>query len=399
MEQNHWYKENGVMQIRELVSSGSFSDLKLLTGEFGLDTDMKDVVLLEYESLKQEQQDYYQGDFIISTLYFAKDNPDEFYAIVDRLITMGAAGLAFKTSYYKALPEKVLVLAQEKGFPIFMFDDIYIEDVILTISDYLRLRQEFSMYEEPLFKILSGASDNFGIEQLCANMNPNRQKFMNAVYVHAPQLSSDWSTGLRSALQLRTSRKHTGNYRLLQFRRGFFILSNYTEPIPLQEIGNNVVHMLSNLGCDTSQLCFGVSRLHQRSVEFDCVIREAFDALLMAISDGSQIKLYPDLKLYQSIFAMLRDKSLRLSMAMVFKKLEQYDKESNSGSLLSTLKCHAQTGYDIKKTAEALDQHPNTIRYRLKKICDLTASPAEANHALFLMGEYIRMDELGNSIF
>ena len=64
------------MQIRELISSGSFSDLRLLTGDHGLDTDMKDVVLLEYESLKQQQADYYNGDFIISTLYFAKDHPD-----------------------------------------------------------------------------------------------------------------------------------------------------------------------------------------------------------------------------------------------------------------------------------------------------------------------------------
>ena len=387
------------MQVRELVSSGSFSKLLLLTGESGLDNNMKDVVLLEYESLKQEQQDYYQGDFIISTLYFAKDHPDEFFATVERLINMGASGLAFKSSYYKYLPEEVRLMAQEKCFPIFMFNDVYIEDVILKISDYMRLRQEFSMYEEPLFKILQGSSESYGIEQLCGNMNPNRQKFMNAVYVHAPDLSSDWSSNLRSALQLRNTRKFTNNYRFLQFRRGFFILSNYTEPNSLSEIGDNIVSLLESLGCDTKQLCFGVSGLHQRSVEFDCVIREAFDALLVAISDGVKVKLYPDLRLYQTIFPMLRDKSVRESMRQTFNKLEQYDKDSTSGFLLGTLKCHAENGYDIKKTAEVLDQHPNTIRYRLKKICELTASPTEANHALFLMGEFIRMDSLCNAIY
>ena len=387
------------MQVRELVSSGTFSELRLLTGEYGLDTNMKDVVLLEYESLKQEQRDYYQGDFIISTLYFAKDHPDEFYATVERLIAMGASGLAFKSSYYKTLPEQVRVMAQEKGFPIFMFDNLYIEDVILTISDYMRLRQEFSMYEEPLFKILQGSTESYGIEQLCANMNPNRQKFMNAVYVHAPDMSSDWSTNLRSALQLRNTRKLTNNYRFLQFRRGFFILSNYTEPVALSDISKNVLELLEGLGCDTKPLCFGVSGLHQRSIEFDCVIREAFDALLAAISEKAQVKLYPDLRLYQAIFPMVRDKSVRESMRLTFNKLEQYDKDSTSGFLLGTLKCHAEHGYDIKITAEVLDQHPNTIRYRLKKICELTASPTEVNHALFLMGEFLKMDSLANAIY
>lgn len=387
------------MQVRELVSSGTFSALRLLTGEFGLDTNMKDVVLLEYESLKQEQRDYYQGDFIISTLYYAKDDPDKLYSTVERLIAMGASGLAFKSSYYKTLPAEVLALAQEKGFPIFMFDDLYIEDVILTISDYMRLRQEFSMYEEPLFKILQGSPENYSIEQLCANMNPNRKKYMNAVFVHAPDNSSDWSTNLRSSLQLRNTRKITNNYRFLQFRRGFFILSNYTDVVSLEEIGQNVAAMMENLGCNPRQLCFGISSLHQRSAEFDCIIREAFDSALVAISDGIQMKLYPDLRLYQTIFPMLRDKSVRETMRMTFQRLDQYDKDSTSSFLLGTLKAHAAHGYDIKKTAEVLNQHPNTIRYRLKKICELTSSPVEVNHALFLMGEFIRMDELCVAIY
>lgn len=387
------------MQVRELVSSGTFAALKLLTGDHGLDTHMKDVVLLEYESLKQEQPDYYQGDFIISTLYFAKDHEDLLYDTISRLISLGASGLAFKSSYYKYLPDRVKSLAQEQGFPIFMFDDLYIEDVILTISDYLRLRQEFSMYEDPLFKIISGSTDSYNIEQLCANMNPNRQKYMNAVYVHAQDMTSEWSLCLRQALQLRNTRRHVANYRFLQFRRGFFVLSNYTEPVDLQEIAQNIRKVLSDLGCPADHLCFGVSRLHQRSADFDCVIREAFDAAMAAIFGEAPVKLYPELRLYQTIFPMLRDKSIRESMRDRFELLEQYDKESTSSFLLGTLISYAENGYDIKKTADVLNQHPNTIRYRLKKICDLTASPLEYSHALFLMGEFYRMDNLCHSIF
>lgn len=386
------------MQIRELISSGSFSDLRLLTGDHGLDTDMKDVVLLEYESLNKQQVDYYNGDFIISTLYFAKDHPDLLFETVSRLIKLGASGLAFKSSYYKALPQRVKSLAQEQGFPIFMFDDLYIEDVILTISDYIRQRQEFSLYEDSLFKILSG-TDSYNVEQLLAIMNPNRQKYMNAAYVHAPDMTSDWSQDLRQALQLRNTRRYTADFRFLQFRRGFFILSNFTELVSLDTVATNITRLLQNMGCPTDRLCIGISDLHHRSMEFDCVIREAFDSLLVAIASNTPVKTYPELMLYQTIFPMIRDKSVRETMRQRFELLSQYDKESTSSCLSQTLYCHAENGYDIKTTATILNQHPNTIRYRLKKICDLTATDWETNHALFLMGEFHRMDMLANSIY
>ena len=79
--------------------------------------------------------------------------------------------------------------------------------------------------------------------------------------------------------------------------------------------------------------------------------------------------------------------------------LEAYDRESSSGCLLETLEVYARNGYSIPDTAEEMQQHPNTIRYRLKKICELTSTEAEVNHALFLLGEFLKMDTLSSSIF
>ena len=143
------------MLIRELLNIESLQPIVAQTGEAGLEKPLKDVVLLEYDSLQQPRpKDYYLGDFIISTLYFVKDDPEALYRVVGQLIQLGAAGLAYKSVYYQDFPEPVLELARSHSFPILRFEGLYIEDVILTISDNMRLRQEFSMYEEPLFKIL-----------------------------------------------------------------------------------------------------------------------------------------------------------------------------------------------------------------------------------------------------
>lgn len=388
------------MQIRELLNIESLNTLQLLTGESGLERDMKDVVLLEYESLKQEQPDYYKDDFIIATLFFAKDAPDKFLSAVEQLIHLGAAGLAFKSVYYDAIPQEVLALAEMNHFPIFKFDNIYMEDVILVISEYIRHRQEFSQFEEPIFRILQGTSDAYGsTEQLCARMNPGRQKYMCAAYIHSGDMTLDWTQPLKNALQMRTYRELTGGLRFLQFRRGFYVICNYPEPVPLQNVGENILDILGKLGCDTSQLSIGVGSFYRKAEDFDIVMIEAFNTLLTALIRKKQIEIYPDLKLYLSVFCITRERTTRRAMLNLIERLEAYDRESANGFLLSTLKAHSECGYDIKATAIAMNQHPNTIRYRLKKICDLTASEEEYDHALFLIGEFLRVDGLSSTIF
>ena len=388
------------MQIRELTQIESLSSLQLLTDENGLDREMKDVVLLEYESLQREREGYYSDDFIIATLYFAKDTPDSLYSAVDRLIRLGAAGLAFKSVYFDTLPEKVLALAVENKFPIFKFDNIYMEDVILAISEYIRNRQEFSQFEEPIFRILQGTSDAYGsTEQLCARMNPGRQKYMCAAYIHAADMSTQWAIQLKAALQLRSYREVTGGLRFLQFRRGFYVISNHADPIPLRDVGASIFDTLEKLGCNTESLCIGIGGFHQKADDFDIVIIEAFNTLLAALMSKERLLTYPDLKLYHTVFAISRDRTTRRSMLDLISRLEQYDRDSANGFLLSTLKTYADQNYDIKATAEAMNQHPNTIRYRLKKICDMTATDREYDHALFLMGEFIRIDSLSSTIF
>lgn len=388
------------MQVRELQLIDPLSSLLLVTGEAGLDRPMKDVVLLEYESLNSQVEDYYKDDFIVSTMYAAKDAPDRFLYTVRRLIEMGAAGLAVKSVYFPVLPEEVLALAEQNDFPIFKFDNIYMEDVILCISDYIRQRQEYSQFEEPLFRIIQGTSDAYGTtEEICERMNPGRQKYMCAAYIHSQDVTHEWSAPLKNALQLRSYRDMAANFRFLQFRRGFFVICNYPKPVPLSEVGQAVISTLEDIGCSTDRLSIGVGSFYQKAEEFDIVVVEAFNALLTALLRNENLIVYPDMKLYHAVFAVARDRINRRAMIRLLQDIKAYDSESTNGFLFSTLQTHAKCNYDIKETARVMNQHPNTIRYRLKKICDLTASPLEYDHALFLMGEYLRLDALSASIF
>ena len=222
---------------------------------------------------------------------------------------------------------------------------------------------------------------------------------MCAIYVHSTDLTRNWSATLRNVLQLRSSRHIISSYRFLQFRRGFFILCNDTQPLNLATLGQEILSLFDSLGVECSDLCFGIGSVQQRSGDFDRVIRDAFDALLYALMQKKTVVTMDDLRLYQCIFPMVRDKTTRAMMTATITRLEDYDRESSSGCLVATLDAYSKTGYSIPATASLLQQHPNTIRYRLKKIMELTCGKPEEEHGLFLLGEFRKMDALSSAIF
>ena len=185
----------------------------------------------------------------------------------------------------------------------------------------------------------------------------------------------------------------------MQFRRGFFILCNDTQPLNPATLGQDILSLFDSLGVERSGLCFGIGSVQQRSGDFDRVIRDAFDALLYALMQKKTVVTLDELRLYQCIFPMVRDKTTRAMMAAMITRLEDYDRESSSGCLVATLDAYSKTGYSIPATAALLQQHPNTIRYRLKKITELTCGKPEEEHGLFLLGEFRKMDALSSAIF
>ena len=230
-------------------------------------------------------------------------------------------------------------------------------------------------------------------------MNPGRQKYMCAAYIHSRDMSLDWAAPLKSALQPRTYRELTSGLHFLQFRRGFYVICNYPEHVPLQDVAAAILSILQKLGINTDPLSIGVGSFYRKAEDFDIVMIEAFNTLLTALLRNKQVEIYPNLKLYLTVFSITRERTTRRAMMKLVEQLEAYDNNSANSFLFATLKTYSECGYDIKATAEAMNQHPNTIRYRLKKICDLTASKDEYDHALFLIGEFLRVEGLSSTIF
>ncbi len=107
-----------------------------------------------------------------------------------------------------------------------------------------------------------------------------------------------------------------------------------------------------------SGVCRGLGEVGQRYLE-------AHQALRRSNPDRPIVSL-SELSAFEHLVAST-DRSTRASIAM-----EALPLTENGTSLMETLRAYLNSDLDVGRTAEALYVHPNTVRYRLRRISDLT---------------------------
>ncbi|MDI3481320.1 MAG: PucR family transcriptional regulator, purine catabolism regulatory protein [Tepidanaerobacteraceae bacterium] len=104
-------------------------------------------------------------------------------------------------------------------------------------------------------------------------------------------------------------------------------------------------------------------------------LKRAYNEAIFAIDIGTKlfgkgkINFYDDLGIYKLI--SIPDKKEDILRDRWFSRLYEHDINKN-GNLIETLEVFLDTNGSIKDTAKKLYTHPNTIKYRLKKIRELS---------------------------
>ena len=113
-----------------------------------------------------------------------------------------------------------------------------------------------------------------------------------------------------------------------------------------------------------SGICRGLAEVGQRYLE-------AHQALRRSNPERPIVSL-SELSPFEHLVASA-DRSTRTSIGLEATALT----ENGNGALMETLRTYLDSDLDIARTAEALYVHPNTVRYRLRRIADLTGLDAQ----------------------
>jgi hypothetical protein len=363
--------------VHEMLTLNSFGNFRLIAGINGLDRRITRGGFIDHESPEDLSTSVVEGEMIFSNFALSKDRPEELVDYLSALIEAGSACLAIKTVVFKEIPEDVIRLANEKKYPIFQFDDTYIETLILEIEEALDHRKQLMKKAELIDELVSGSLNRFTVRNLARKIN---RRFKNsAIALYAEETGESLIR-----FDTKAARSILGKHCLvLPYHGGILMILTHGagEVIDLASV-------LTSIGLGGGSHFIGISDPIHDLGALDQIVRQSETALLYARFKGQGKAHYSQLGIFQLLLPMLSDPLASDYYHRITEKLGVYDREHGT-DLLETARVFIRLGGNIRETAEALFQHQNTIRYRVKKIYTLLFSDDE---------QYLRYETLATAV-
>lgn len=357
-----------MLDVASLAKFDFLKNLVLVSGTKGLYRNITNVVILDYEGIEGDFSGFHEGDFVITNLLFAKNDISKIYPAFEALIHIGVSAFAIKTVLFDKLPDDILSLTKRYEIPVFLFNNIYIEDVILSITDHLRSSANYNYYEDLIDSFIAAPSHTPQTNELLNALLPGADTFSNTKNVTALYLLShnepDEFSLQRNINKLIVSAKHlktAADLHILKYKKGILLLYFSSETDCLTA-WNTIMRELS-----LSSYAAGLSDTALPLSKIDIAVERSINACRLAVKQHCGPVKYSQLGLYNFIFSLCKDKYS--CEFLNEKKTVLYEKKNKS--LADTLTELTIQHFDIDDTAAALFQHPNTIRYRIGKLKDL----------------------------
>ena len=352
-----------LIRIKELYRLQNLKNLRLIAGQEGLERTVTAAVLLEYDSSRMQLPDFYKGDLVVTTLAYARGDNQLVTNSLQALLGQGIAGLLVKTAYFSELPGSVISMANRLGTPLFLFDETYIEEVIVEVTELIRGRRHFAGYEAELDALMRGSLTAEQIKEKVRRIDPMGARAYRIFALYPQEKLAALSDSLYA---LMTEREEIARrYVCMEWRRMLIVLRRETGDI--QEAHDAVNELLEQAGADREGLVAGASEMRTDSAAFGVALCEATYAARAAKLSGRQVMSASELGLYAYLFPMSENVFVCEQCRLQLARIREYDAQ-NRTSLEQTARIYVQEGMEIGATAKALFQHPNTVRYRLTKI-------------------------------
>ena len=344
--------------------------VRLVAGGGGMSRPITNVGILDYEldpSLKERylRTNFQEGQFILSSLLFAKESPQLVTEAVKHLVSRGASGLAVRNVFRLPLPEAALRYADSKNFPIFLINSpqIFFEDIVYEVRRAAERMKDVYFPQSELEAALAGEAHGEEAERRARRVNPSFGDRFFSIYMHGAEYFGEHDF-MEFYGRYEKSRFFSPRNRLFLYRHGvFFFYSG-------EEERNFVPDFLRVT--DAGGLCSaGVSRVHFSLREFGECAKEAIYAALLNGESSESYCRYDDIGIYKALFPFAPSAEAAAFRDGLLDALREHDIE-NGSELLPTLECFILSDCGMRGTAKALGIHENTLRYRLEKTAAVT---------------------------
>jgi transcriptional regulator, cdaR len=354
-----------LIHIKELFRLQNIHRLRLIAGQDGLERTVTEAVLFEYDPSRVQLPDFYRGDLVVTTLAYARGDAKLVAHSLQALMNQGIAGLMVKTAYFSELPQAVITLANRLGTPVFLFDDTYIEEVILQVTDLIRGKRHFAGFEQDVDALMRGDLTEEQTRERARRIDPLGQSSYRIYAVSPKERMITLDDKLYALMETDADAAHRCTF--IEWRRMMLALCREEEGLSAQEALTRFGDLLTRAGVDRRSVVIGQSDLREARAQMGASLCEAVYAARAAKLCGKAELAAHELGLYAYLFPMSENPFVCDRCRRVLSAIREYDAQNHT-NLEQTALVYVKENMEIAAAAKVLFQHPNTVRYRLSKI-------------------------------
>lgn len=354
-----------MIHIKELFRLQNIHRLRLIAGQDGLERTVTEAVLFEYDPSRVQLPDFYRGDLVVTTLAYARGDAKLVAHSLQALMNQGIAGLMVKTAYFSELPQAVITLANRLGTPVFLFDDTYIEEVILQVTDLIRGKRHFAGYEQDVDALMRGDLTEEQTRERARRIDPLGQSSYRIYAVSPKERMITLDDKLYALMETDADAAHRCTF--IEWRRMMLALCREEDGLSAQEALTRFGDLLTRAGVDRRSVVIGQSDLREARAQMGASLCEAVYAARAAKLCGKAELAAHELGLYAYLFPMSENPFVCDRCRRVLSAIREYDAQNHT-NLEQTALVYVKENMEIAAAAKVLFQHPNTVRYRLSKI-------------------------------
>lgn len=346
--------------------------LRPIAGKGGVARPVLDVGILDYELLpglktKYQRANFHDGQVVLSTFLYARDDPYQIVDAVKYLVARNTSALVIKNVLHLAIPEQALRYANARNYPILLVEgeDFFFDEFISDVSERTKMLQAARLHQREIDALLRDCDEPEAARLHALRLNPSFREECAAVFaMFAEPLSGD-------AFREVEARCLEGAWSACEhfvtcYDGGLLAIATSDPEMPLDLAAlAEVLQNAAMVGETPSCKGVGTSLAHVGLDLLGSAIEEAWRAARLSTLKGGGPLRYCDLGIYRAILPFANSDAMRRYAAEIMEPLRDHDVEHGT-QLEETLRAFVECGRSVCHTATRLGQHQNTVRYRLE---------------------------------
>lgn len=369
------------LTLKKLLQLHHLQELKCIAGQNGMDRIVTSTGILDYEPILEVEDDHNAGFgpncLVLSSLLFARNNPDMILpAIMNLNENEHVAAFAFKDILFDSLPEEVLNYADAHNFPIFQFSDTWFENIIFSVMDAIQLENDEVLSEKLIYDMIQMNLQRSQINSIASNLSISFQQYVCAYYIQIGKVTRNSNVeNIFKGSYLKKELQQ--NCLIANYKNGYFLIvtGNSEDTSPYTNILNKLIpYKESEL---PEGWVIGRSEVLATKNSLDICLRQSYFSYYGGQVLNKKFSTYNDLGTLKFLIPLSNVHEVEEYRRKTIDLLNQ-EKE-----LFETAAKFVEEKGNINNTASACYCHPNTIRYRLKRIKQILGLSLDGDYEVF----------------